>query len=130
MRHRKRAALILAAFAWCLFFEAPCAVADEAVRADGSRVAGTLRSNADGRLDFIAKDTKRDLRLADVQHIRFPNVSAPRGRWIAPLHFQLANNQVVTGELLALDQSAVRIRTFWAECVRLERRDVLAITQL
>jgi hypothetical protein len=124
-----RAVRIVAIPVLALLVSSRCA-ADEAVRPDGRRTAGTLRTNPEGRLQFTPKDAGADLPLADVEHVRFPEAASHSTFLGAALRIEMLHRQCVTGELLDLDEKSVNVRTFWSNRIRLARRGVVALTQL
>jgi hypothetical protein len=108
----------------------PGAVADEAVRANGLRVQGTLALNKSGRLHFTPTKKDAPLPLAEIQHIRFANADVPPLRFGTPHRVVFHRNQQLTGELLGLDDESLRLRTFWSDQARLSRRAIAAVTHL
>jgi hypothetical protein len=126
---RNRALRILVALALSHLAGSRCA-ADEAVRPEGQTVAGTLRTEKDGRLHFRAKDTGAEIPLAEIQDVRFAEARPHPSLFGAPLRMHFGRDQGVTGEVLDLDDKSVNVRTFWSNRVQLPRRALVAITQL
>jgi hypothetical protein len=113
-----------------LVLVAPVTSADEAVRINGRRVQGSLWLNKKGLLQFTPTKGDAPLPLAEIEHIRFAQVDVPPARLGSPHRFLFHREQQVSGELLGLDEEAVRLRTFWSEEVKLPRRAVAAVTHL
>lgn len=103
--------------------------ADEAVLPDGTRLPGRLQRADDGRLRFQPDKRSTPLSLDAIDHVRFPftGIARPRG----PLHHHLLlwDGQRITGELLSLDERAVRLRPGWSEALTLPRAAVAGIVQ-
>src|SRR5262245_7485653 len=107
-----RCALVLAA---CVV--ARPAGADEAVRRDGTRVAGTL-SFADGRFAFRTPDGTEP---ADLDLVRF--AIKPPARPSVPLWHQvrLGPGEVVLAEIRSLDPTHLDVRPAWAATLAVPR---------
>jgi len=120
----------LGAFLAIVCIGGACSAADEAVRPEGGRIAGSLRADEDGRLRFVANSKESNLALTNIAHFRFPDAASHSTLLGAPLRFRLLNGQAITGELLELDEKSIWLRTFWSDRVQLPRRAVVALTQL
>src|SRR5262249_20580514 len=96
---------ILAGFVLSLLC-VPRSAADEAIRLDGRHIPGTLVVGDSGRLQFVAEGSPANDSLTEIQDIRFPNASSPVPL-LAPFCVQLANGQILTCELVALDEQTL-----------------------
>jgi hypothetical protein len=101
--------------------------ADEAICRDGRRFEGSAKLDA-GRLCFVPADPKRTVPLVDIAYIHFADAVVPPALFGTPVRVELANSQHLTGELLALDEDSLCVRTFWTDKLSIPRRSVVAIT--
>jgi hypothetical protein len=115
-----RPSLVLAA---CLA-AGPAAGADEAVRRDGTRVAGTL-AFADGRFTFRAADGTEP---ADLDLVRF--AIKPPAPPRVPLSHQvrLGPGEILLAEVRSLDATHLHVRPAWAETLAVPRTAIERVT--
>jgi hypothetical protein len=109
---------------------APPLRADEALRTDGRRVQGKLTLDDQGRPRFTPAGRNTPLPPTDVAAVRFADAAPPPFRAGAGHRVRLQDSQVLTGQLLGLNQDALSLRTAWADKVELPRAAVAAVTHL
>jgi hypothetical protein len=118
MPHRLSPAALLAA---ALF-----AHGDEAVRSDGSRVAGGLSLSPSGRFAFRSAD--RNEPVDKVDRVRFATASPAAPPVLLWHRVHLGRGEVVTAELRSLDVRALHVRTPWADELAIPRTAVERVT--
>jgi hypothetical protein len=109
-----------------LLFSAVVLRGDDAIRRDGSRVAGILQLSEAGRFTF--QSGGRNEPITDLEIVRFaaksPAIAA------APLWHQvrLGNGERLLGTLLKLDATQLQIRTSWIDSLAIPRSAVERVT--
>lgn len=101
--------------------------ADEAILADGRRVAGTLAADTAGRVTF--QTAERTIPLAQLALVRFYGKDPP------PVHelryrIALVDGSTFAADLLALDEQRLRVQTSWAREVTLPRSAIVSLAPL
>src|SRR6476659_809169 len=88
--------------------------ADEITLTDGRRVVGTLSREETGRLHVIAAD-KAVIAPDTVRSIRFTGTPPTPFRAGVVQQVHLIGEQHLSGELLALDDKSLALRTAWTD---------------
>src|SRR5437588_311233 len=102
---------------------------DQVTLTDGRRLPGALALQENGRLRFKADDGSA-LVPELVQDIRF-NPASPLPFRAGVVHrVFLTGDQHLSGELLALDDRALRLRTPWHERLAVPRGGLVGVTSL
>src|SRR5262245_26700038 len=104
---------------------AATARADEAILPDGRRVEGKLNADA-GRFTF--QTAERAFPLAQFAHVRFYG-GEPAPVRAQPLRVALADGSHFAAELLALDETRLRVQTSWARELTLPRVAVRSVVR-
>jgi hypothetical protein len=102
------------------------ATGDEAVRGDGSRVAGRLTLVGTGRFAFTSAD--RSESVASLDRVRLapkPPPDPPAALWH---QVHLGRGEIVLGEVRRLDDEHLHLRTAWADSLAIPRAVVERIT--
>ena len=100
--------------------------ADEAVRRDGSRVAGQLKLADSGRFAF--RSSARDEPLAEIEIVRF-QTKPPTAPAVLIWHqICLNGGEKLLAELLRLDAAHLHVRTVWAEELTIPRAAIDRVT--
>jgi hypothetical protein len=102
--------------------------AEEAVLPDGHSLRGKLKLE-DGRFQFVTS-ARKTTSLEEIDHVRFPAAKVASLRAARLSRLTLTDGQRLTGELLGLDDKAVRFRPAWAPILTIPRPAVASITQL
>ena len=123
-----RVLLTLAAVSAALAAAAP-ARADEATLTDGRRLAATVTLDAGGRLRVTAAD-RSDIAVDGVQHVRPGPAGVVPFRAGVVHQVRLTGRQRLTGELLALDATELRLRTPWRDRLAVPRGVLVGVTSL
>jgi hypothetical protein len=108
----------------------PAHAGEEAYRADGRRVAGSLTLREDGSLRFMPAGRGGPLPPEDLARVRFPAGRPPVFRVGGGHRVHLHDGQHLTGELLALDNDVLTVRTAWSERLNISRAGIVGITPL
>src|SRR5262249_9320632 len=103
---------------------------EEAYRTDGHRVAGSLTLGEDGSLRFTPAGQGGPVPSADLARVRFPAGRPAVFRVGGGHRIHLHDGQHLTGELLALEDEVVVLRTAWAERLNIPRAGIVGITPL
>jgi hypothetical protein len=102
--------------------------ADEAIRPDGSVIAGTLQQQGENQLVF--KTQGRNYSLDDLARVRLSSKTASFFHPPHPRVIHLAGGQWITANFIALDESLLLVEPAWGGLVRLPRRAVYGICHL
>ncbi len=106
----------------------PLAAAEEAWRADGRHLRGSLLLDQ-GRLRFTPTEGEA-VPLADLTRIRFAGGSPAPFRAGGGRRVLLRDGERITGQILGLDDNTVTMRTAWAARIELPRAAVASIDPL
>jgi hypothetical protein len=106
----------------------PLAAAEEAWRADGRHLRGSLLLDQ-GRLRFTPTEGEA-VPLADLTRIRFAGGTPTPFRAGGGRRVRLRDGERITGQLLELDENTVTLRTAWAARIELPRAAVASIEPL
>ncbi|HJZ89848.1 MAG TPA: hypothetical protein VKE40_03175 [Gemmataceae bacterium] len=102
------------------------ATGDEAVRGDGSRVAGRLTLTDTGRFTFTAADRSESVaRLDQFQFAPKAPPDPPAALWH---QVHLGRGEVVRGEIRRLDDHHLHLRTAWADTLAVPRAAIEGVT--
>jgi hypothetical protein len=103
--------------------------AEDAVWPDGSHRPGVLTFSS-GRLQFQPDGSTAALPLADLHAVRC--ITGPLSPLLAGRVHRvlLPHGQLLTGQILDLDEQRLRLRTVWADRLSIPRGAVTAVTQL
>jgi hypothetical protein len=107
---------------------APLAAAEEAWRADGRHLRGSLLLDQ-GRLRFTPTEGEA-VPLTDLTRIRFAGGTPAPFRAGGGRRVLLRDGERITGQVLRLDGNTVTMRTAWAARIELPRADVTSIEPL
>jgi hypothetical protein len=99
---------------------------DEAVLPNGLHIAGKVIEGGPGALRFSPATGAASFPVDQAEHVRFAARSLPPFRIAAAYRVTLQGEQHLTGELLGLDEKALRFRTAWAEPLTIPRAAVVA----
>src|SRR5690349_13706579 len=91
----------------------PAPAEEEAYRTDGRRVAGSLALGEDGSLRFTPAGQVSPVPPEDLARICFPAGCPPVFRAGGGHRIHLHDGQHLTGELLALKDDVLALRTAW-----------------
>jgi hypothetical protein len=108
----------------------PAGQAEEAIHADGRRLAGSLAVDDRGRLVFAVPGRPEPVDVESLAQVRLADANPPPFRIAAGHRVLLRSGEVLSGQLLALDGETVVLRTAWADRLALPRAAVAAVTQL
>jgi hypothetical protein len=108
----------------------PVGAAEEAYRTDGRRVTGSLTLGEDGALRFAPAVQGTALSHADIARVLFPMGHPPAFRAGGGHRVHLHDGQHLTGELLALKDDTLTLRTAWTERLNIPRAFIAGITSL
>jgi hypothetical protein len=103
---------------------------EEAYRADGHRLAGSLTLGEDGSLRFTPAGQGGPVPAGNLARVRFPAGRPPVFRVGGGHRVHLHDGQHLTGELLALKDEVVVLRTAWAERLNIPRAGIVGIAPL
>ncbi len=104
-----------------------CGRADEAVLPSGMRIQGTLRAAPTGRLEFLT--ASRTLNLSQLQRVRLASASLRAIATGAKHLITLVGGQHISGELIEVSASVVRVQPTWADKpLAIPRSSVLSIS--
>jgi len=105
-----------------LLLAGPLARGDQGVRRDGERVSGTLSLTANG--SFAFREGDRDVGVAELELVRFAGKPPPAPGVHLWHQVRLEHGEVLHGEVRALDETHLIVRTAWAERVAVPRAAV------
>jgi len=101
--------------------------AEMAVRVDGRSLPGTLTLDA-GRLRFVPSRAGESILAEEaITQVRFTPGEAPPFRAGWGVRVQLTDGQHLSGLLLEVERTVVRLRTAWAERLEVPRRAVASL---
>ncbi len=95
--------------------------AEEAIRADGKIVRGSLHLERGGLLAFVSDKGETPIPLRDLRAVRFPQ------KRLLPLHtarmhrITLPGSQSITGQILSLEGKNLTVRTAWGATLAIPR---------
>lgn len=121
--------LLTLAVASAALAAAPAARADEATLTDGRRVEGILTLDETAHLRFTAAD-RSAVALDRIQYVRVAPAAAGPFRAGVVHQVRLPREQRLTGELLALDDKELRLRTPWRDRLAVPRGALVGVTSL
>jgi hypothetical protein len=121
--------LVLLVVPFIAVAEAPAAPADEVMLRDGRRVPAALHLDHAGRLHFSAAD-RSAVPVDRVEYFRLALATVVPFRAGAVHQVELTGAQRLTGGLLGLDGTELRLRTPWRDRLTVPRGRLLGVANL